>query len=326
MGFSAVGIITLVLGILAGPPVADAQRPPTVPRIGFLSVHAGPSPRLEAFQQGLRELGYVEGRNIGLEYRWAAGSYDRLPDLAAELVRLKVDIIVAGGTPAAQAAKNATSTIPIVFVELGDPVESGLVASFGRPGGNLTGLSILAPELSGKRLEVLTEVVPGVTHVAALANPANPAVLPQVKETQVAARALGVQLQLLEARDPHELDNAFSAMTRERPEALIVVPDGLLYTHRNRIADFAVKSRLPVLYPNSLFMDSGALISYGPSHADQYRRAATYVDKILKGDRPADLPVEQPMKFELVLNLKTAKALGITMPPSLLLLANEVIQ
>jgi len=319
-------LITFALGLLVAPLAAEAQPPAKVTRIGFLSVHAGPSPRLEGFRQGLHELGYVEGRDIVLEYGWAGGNYARLPDLAAELVRLKVDIIVAGGSPAAQAAKNATSLIPIVFVELSDPVESGLVASLARPAGNLTGLSILGPELSAKRLEVLKNAIPGVTRVAALANTANTAVLPAVKETQVAAQTSGVQLQLLAVRDPTELDNAFSAMTRERPEALIVVPDGLLYTYRNRIADFAAKRGLPVIYPNSLYMDAGGLMSYGPSGRDMLRRAATYVDKILKGAKPADLPVEQPMTFELVINLKTAQTLGLTIPPLLFFQADEVIR
>ena len=309
---------------------AHAQQPKKAARIGILRSDS-PSPNapvetLVAFRGGLRELGYVEGQNIFLEYRWAEGRYERLPDLAAELVRLKVDVISTTATPATNAAKQATKTIPIVFVNVSDPVASGLVASLARPGGNITGLTNISSDLSGKQLELLKESVPGATRVAVLWNPANPAAALQLKETEAAARSLKVQLQLQEVRDPKDLDTAFSAMTRGRPNALFVLADPMLSTYRSRIADLAVRGRLPTIYWLRSFTDAGGLMSYGPSNADLNRRAATYVDKILKGTKPADLPVEQPTKFEFVINLKTAKQIGLTIPPNVLARADRVIK
>ncbi len=323
-------LLVLALGILSAPLGTDAQPPAKVPRIGFLSPSSPSDPRsqrrLEAFRRGLRELGYVERQNIDIEYRWAEAKYDRLPDLAAELVRLRVDIIVAAAVPAIQAAKEATRTIPIVMAIVIDPVATGLVASLARPGGNITGLSIMAPELVGKQLELLKEVVPKVSRVAVLWNPTNAGSPPQLREAEVAARALGVRLQPLEARDPTEIDSAFAAMAKERAGALIVLVDSTLGDHRARIAALATRSRLPSMYGITEHAEAGGLMAYGPSLRDSFRRAATYVDKILKGAKPADLPVEQPTKFELVINLKTAKALGLTIPQSILIRADHVIQ
>jgi putative tryptophan/tyrosine transport system substrate-binding protein len=301
-----------------------------VPRIGFLSL-TSPSdrpPLLDAFRQRLRELGWVEGQNIVIDYRYAEGRVDRLPDLAAELVRLKVDLIVASaGTQAATAAKNATETIPIVMIYVRDPVGTGLIASLARPGGNVTGVSGSAGlELFAKQLELLKETVPKIRRVAILSNPDNAYHQLAIREVNVAARSLGVQLQLLEARGPNEFDGAFAAMAKERVGALLVLSDAIFGSHRTRLADLAARSRLPAAYGVRESVEAGGLMSYGPSLLDSYRQAATYVDKILKGAKPADLPVEQPMKFELVLNLKTAEALGLTIPPLILFQADEVIR
>jgi putative ABC transport system substrate-binding protein len=285
------------------------------------------SPYLDAFRQGLRELGWVEGQNIVIDYRFAEGRFDRLPDLAAELVRLKVDIIVAATTPAAAAAKKATETIPIVMISVGDPVGLGLIASLARPGGNATGLSYsVGLETIGKGLELLKETVPKVRRVAILSNPANPFQPLAISEVNVAARSLGLQLQLLEARGPNDFDGAFAAMATERVGALLVVADSMFLLHRTRLADLAARSRLPAAYGTRENVEAGGLMSYGASVRDLYRRSAAYVDKILKGAKPGDLPVEQPTKFELVINLKAAKALGLTIPPSVLGRADEVIQ
>ncbi len=284
---------------------------------------------LEAFRQGLRERGYVEGQNIVIEYRSADGKIERFARLATELVRLKVDLIVAGNTPMARAAQQATTTIPIVAGAMGDPVGDGLVASLSRPGGNITGLTFLGPELVPKRLGLLKEAIPRISRVAALWHPGafgERTTQDMLKETDAAARSLGVHLQLVEVRGPNELDRAFSTMTKERGEALMMFPSTMLFNERRRIVDLAAKSRLPAMYPARQFVELGGLISYGASLTDLTRRAAIYVDKILKGAKPADLPVEQPSKFELVINLKTAKALGLTIPPSLLGRADEVIQ
>jgi len=330
MRLTTVGIIvTFTLALLAVPHASKAQPPGRVPRIGMLwfgSPVVGPSPHLEAFRQGLRELGYTEGQNIVIETRHAAMRPALLPDLAANLVLSKVDVIVAAGDPAIYAARHATSTIPIVMVAGADPVGSGLVASLARPGGNLTGSSALSPELSGKRLQLLTEALPGVSRVAVLWNPADPAKALDVRETQAAGQALGVQLQLLEVRGPEEFESAFAAMTRDRAEALITLGDPLTVSHRMRIVDLAAKSRLPTMYDVREFVEAGGLMAYGPSLADLFRRAAAYVDKILKGGKPGTLPVEQPMKFELIIDLKTARALGLTLPQSVLFLADQVIQ
>jgi putative ABC transport system substrate-binding protein len=321
-------LVSLAGGLLAAPLAAEAQPAGKVPRMGFLSPTSPSSDagRLAAFREGLRELGYVEGQNIAIESRWAEGNYDRLPGLAADLVRLKVDVIVTYGTPASHAAKRATGSIPIVMAGAIDPVASGLFTSVARPGGNLTGLSLMAPELVGKQLEILKDVVPKVSRVALLGNPANGGNAPQVRHAQDAARALGMRLQPLKARGPSEIDTAFAAMTNERAGAVIVLVDAMLLDHRTRIADLAARRRLPAVYGLSDHAEAGGLMAYGPNRLDMFRRAATYVDKILKGAKPGDLPVEQPTKFALVINLKTAKAVGLTIPKSLLLRADEVIQ
>ena len=282
--------------------------------------------KCEAFQQGLREFGYVEGQNIAIEYHYADGKFDRLPDLVAELVRLPMDVIVTGGENAARVAQDATHTIPIVVVAGVDPIGVGLVASLAQPGGNITGVSLISAELGGKRLELLKEAVPTASRVAVLFNPANISAIHQWREMEGAGRSLGVQLHAMEVRQADELERAFATATSEGAGALIVFRDFFIETHRTRILHLAAKSRLPVMSVQREFVDDGGLMSYGPRLADMYRRAATYVDKILKGANPGDLPMEQPMKFELVINLKTAKALGITIPPHLLVFADEVIQ
>ena len=320
---------TVSVGLLAAPLAADAQQAGKVPRIGFLGV-TSPSdrpPLLDAFRQRLRELGWVEGQNIVIDYRYAEDRVDRLPDLAAELVRLKVDLIVSMGTQGVTAAKNATETIPIVMIAVRDPVGTGLIASLARSGGNVTGVSGSAGlEIVAKQLELLKETVPKIRRVAILSNPANAYHQLAIREVNVAARSLGVQLQLLEARGPNEFDGAFAAMAKERVGALLVLSDAIFGSHRTRLADLAARSRLPAAYGVRDSVEAGGLMSYGPSILDSYRQAATYVDKILKGAKPADLPVEQPMKFELVLNLKTAEALGLTIPPLILFQADEVIR
>jgi putative ABC transport system substrate-binding protein len=280
----------------------------------------------EAFRHGLRDLGYVEGQNIALEYRFAAGQNERLPELAAELVHLQVDMIVTNSGAAAQAARDATETIPIVMAAGGDLVRLGVVASLAQPGGNLTGLSIMTQELDGKRLELLKEALPHVSRVAVLWNASNPARPDAFREIEATARGLGLQLHSLAVWHPDELDSAFAAMSREGAEALITLGDAVLWNQRARVVALAAQHRLPAVFDAREFADAGGLMAYGPHVPDSYRRAASFVDKILKGAKPADLPVEQPTKFELVLNLTTAKALGIMMPPSLLLLADEVIQ
>ncbi len=322
--------ITLLLGGLFNPVAAEAQQAAKVARIGFLSGCLACGPHLpEAFRQGLRDLRYVDGQNLVIEYRDAEGKLERLPALAAELVALKVDVILAAGEPHALAAKQATRTLPIVFVFAPDPVTSGLVTSLARPGGNVTGLSALTPELVGKRLELLTQVVPGVSRVAVLWQPGASGERTEkdvLKGAEVAARVLGVRLQFVEARGPADIDGAFLDMTRARAGALTVLSTPMFIIERRRLVDLAAKNRLPALYPTRESVDAGGLMSYGPSLADSFRRAATYVDKILKGAKPGDLPVEQPTKFELVINLKTAKALGLTIPPSLLQRADQVIE
>jgi putative ABC transport system substrate-binding protein len=279
-----------------------------------------------AFLEGLHDLGYVEGQNLVIEYRGAEGQHEQFPDLVAELVRLKVDVLVVPNTPAALAAKQATRTIPIVMPSMGDPLGTGLVASLARPGGNITGLSGIQPELVGKQLEFLKAVLPTVSRVAVLWNPANPVAALHVRAADVAAQALGVQLHLVEARGPDAFDRAFASTTSAHAGALLVVPDALFLQHRRRLAELAATSHLPTLHSGRPYVEAGGLLAYGASQAAQWRRAATYVDKILKGAKPGDLPVEQPTKFELVINLKTAQALGLTMPPSILFQADEVIR
>jgi putative ABC transport system substrate-binding protein len=324
-------LLTSLAGALAAPLAAEAQQAAKVARIGLLALNLAAAPHLpEAFRQGLRDLGYVEGRNIVIEYRDAEGKPERLPALAAELVALKVDVIVAPGTPQALAAKQATRTLPIVFASgASDPVTSGLVTSLARPGGNVTGLTGLGPELVGKCLEQLTQAVPGVTRVAVLWQPGplgERTEKEMLKGAEVAGRALGVRLQFVEARGPAEFDRAFSDMTRAHASALTVLGSAMFFNERRRLVDLAAEHRLPTVYTVREYVDAGGLMSYGPNLADLFRRAATYVDKILKGARPADLPVEQPTKFDLVINLKTARTLGLTIPPSLLARADQVIE
>src|SRR5262245_47348708 len=329
MWCSAVGVIVmLTLSLLATPLAAEAQSPRKAHRIGFLwnSSPSLTSHLLEAFRHGLSERGYVEGEHFTIESRYAEGNPALLPGLAAEVVGLQVEVIVTSGAQAVQAVRQATNTIPVVMVAIGAPVEAGFVTSLARPGGNLTGLSLVAPELSGKRLELLKETVPALVHVAVLANPANPVTAVELRETQRAAQALQVQLHVMEVRSPHDLDTAFSALRSLRADALMLLLDPMFISQRARLAELTVTSRLPAMYALREDAEAGALMAYGPHFPDLFRRAATYVDKILKGAQPADLPVEQPTKYELVLNLKTARTLGLTFPPHLLVLADKVIQ
>jgi putative ABC transport system substrate-binding protein len=329
MWCSTVGLIViLALSILMAPLTADSQPPTKMHRIGILSLGSKPTADtlFETFQQGLRDLGYVEGQNIAFERRYGEWSDKRLRDLATELVRLNVDVILARGTPPAQAAKRVTTRIPIVFWAVADPVEAGLVASLSRPGGNLTGLTILAPEQSGKRLELLTEAVPGVSRVAVLWNPADRYAALEVRVMEAAAQGLGVQLQSLEVRDPGEFERAFEAATRDGAGALSILATPFIVQNLDRIVHLALQHRLPAIFWMQQFAEAGGLMAYGPNQRDLLRRAAALAGKILQGAKPADLPVEQPMRFELVINLKTAKELGLTIPPSILFQADEVIQ
>jgi putative ABC transport system substrate-binding protein len=320
--------IATATAILVAPLAAEAQPAAKVPRIGFLgnSTAALEANLVGPFREGLRELGYVEGRNILIEYRWAEGKYERFPALIDELVALKVDVIVTAGTPASLAVKRTTTSIPLVMVAVGDPIGVGLVASLARPGGNATGLSAIAPELEGKRLELLRQVVPKLSHIAVLWNPDNSLHVGSLKETRAAAQVLGIKVQLLGVRVSEEFPAAFAAILRERPGALLVLADRLFLHNRARIVDFEAKHRLPGVYAYRELVEAGGLMSFGPSYAGMHRRAAYYVDKILKGTKPADLPVEQPSKFELMINLKAAKALGLTIPQSLLQRADQIIQ
>ncbi len=322
-------VVTLALVILLAPLAAESQPAGKVYRIGILGNVPPTTPEgriWDALLQGLRELGYVEGQNITIERRFSEGKYERLPDLAADLVRLKVDVIVAPASDPVIAAKHATRTIPIVMMSHPDPVGSGLVASLARPGGNVTGLSTLYPEIVGKHLELLKEILPRASRVAVLWNPTNTVHPLLLGEAKIAARSLRVRLQILEARGPDEFQSAFATMTRERASALLVLSDGMFLLHPTRLAELAAKQRLPAMFGLREYAEAGGLMAYGASLRDNFRRAATYVDKILKGAKPADLPVEQPTRFELVINLKTAKALGITFPPSILIRAPEVIK
>ena len=319
-------IIVLLLGLtLASVHLAGAQQPKKAYRVGFLSPLESPQ-YFEAFRRGMRELGYAEGQNLIIDYRSAKGMPERFPDLAAELVRLKVDIIVAASGGGALAAKKATGTIPIVMGQTGDPIASGLVASLARPGGNVTGLTALAIELTGKRLELLKEAVPKASRVAVLSTPASTENEASMTSMEEAARSLGVQLRAIEVRDVRDFEKVFSTITKERSGALMVLTGPLLTTNRRRIVELAAKNRLPAMYGISEFVDAGGLMFYGASLSDMYRRAAVYVDKILKGTKPADLPVEQPTKFEFVINLKAAKQIGLTIPPNLLARADRVIR
>jgi len=310
--------------------LAEAQQPKKVPRIGYLSAGSGAaehSPRAEAFRQGLRDLGYVEGKNIAIEHRGAEGKLARLPDLAAELVAIKVDVIVTGGNSAIRAAKKATSAIPIVMPHTADPVGDGFVVSLARPGGNITGLTSSAGyELSGKRLELLKETIPKADRVAVLRDPANLGTAQSLKETETAARSLKVHVESLEVRNSKDFEAAFQAAATKHIDALMVLAGGLFNSHRSRIVSLAAKSRLPAMYSEQEYVLVGGLVSYATNIEDLYRRTATYVDKILKGAKPADLPVEQPTKFEFVINLKTAKQIGLTIPPNVLARADRVIR
>ena len=324
-------MIILTIGLLAAPFPSHAQQPTKVYRIGVLGGPPPPSPLSDrdwgAFREGLRERGYIEGQNLVIEYRWTGGQLERAPALAAELVGLKVDLIVAAASPRVRAAMEATSTIPIVMVYVPDPVVSGLVASLARPGGNVTGLTFtVGPDLVGKHLQLLKEAVPKLSRVAVLLDPASPYYPANLRETQAAAQALGMTLLSYEVRAPEEFEGAFSAMTKARAKALLMLPHPFLFFHAQRIAELAAKSRLPAVYPYREVVEVGGLMAYAANAPSMMRRAATYVDRILKGTKPADLPVERPTKFELVINLKTAKALGLTIPQSLLLEADEVFK
>jgi putative ABC transport system substrate-binding protein len=305
--------------------IAEAQKSAKVPKIGFLSGGLR-GPIHEAFRQGLRELGYVEGKNIVIEYRWAEGKFERLSGLAADLARLKVDVIVAPITLDALAAQQATSTIPIVMALSTDPVGTGLVASLARPGGNITGLTTLSPELNGKRLELLKETVPKLARVGVIWNLTNPDKALEFEQIEVTARQLKLQLQSLEVRSLDDFEKAFRGATAKSPGALLTLTDTLTMTHQSQIVELAAKRRLPAMFQTGDFVDAGGLMSYGPNDADLFRRTATYVDKILKGAKPADLPVQQPTKFELVINLKTAKKIGLTVSPEMLFRADKVLK
>jgi putative tryptophan/tyrosine transport system substrate-binding protein len=318
-------LFILAVVILAFVYTAEAQQAKKIPRIGFLAVNPATS-RQEAFREGLHELGYVEGKNIVIEWRTADGQSDRLPDLAAELVRLKVDAIVTAGAASTRPAKAATVTIPIVMALDNDPVGSGFVASLARPGGNITGLSQMAPELAGKRLELLKEVVPRLLRVAVLGEFKNPGNAQALKATELAAVAFGLQLQSLDVRSPKDIETAFREASKGRADAALVLGGPITTAQQGHIVELATKNRLPVIYPQSDYMDAGGLMFYGPSISDLYRRAAVFVDKILKGAKPADLPVEQPTKFEFIINLKAAKQIGLTIPPNVLVRADKVIR
>ncbi len=317
-------IMALALGIIAAPHSALAQQASMIPRIGLIRLGSPPDPLADAFVQGLHDLGYVEGQNITIEYRWAEGKPDRILDLTAELVRLSVDIIVTSGALGGRAAKQATSTIPVVIPTVTDPVAAGLVASLARPGGNITGLSIMATELSEKRMEVLKEVFPKLSRVSVLRDPRLPPT--DLPSTETAARALGLRLQILEMREITDLEDALAAAKRGHAGALDILSSAFFFAHRSRIVEAVAKAQLPAMYEHKDFVAVGGFLAYGPSLPALFRRAATYVDRILKGAKPADLPVEQPSKFELAINLKTAKALGLTIPQSVLIRADEVIQ
>ena len=321
-----VAVILLAVGV-----TAEAQQPKQVPRIGYLtgSSASARSARIEAFGQGLRELGYVEGKNIVIEYRYAEEKLDRLPVLAAELLRLNVEVIVTGGPAVTRAVKEATATIPIVMTQDPDPVGSGFVASLARPGGNITGLSTLSPEISGKRLELLKEIVPKLSRVAVLGTSTRSGTAQELKEVELAGGAFGVELQYLDVLDPKDIETAFRAASKGRVDAvLMLVSGGIVDAHRTTIVELAVKTQLPVIYGTGgrAFVEAGGLMTYGVNINDLDRRAATYVDKILKGTKPADLPVEQPIKFEFIINLKAAKQIGLTIPPNVLSRADKVIK
>jgi ABC-type uncharacterized transport system substrate-binding protein len=312
----------------AWPLAARAQQAGKIPRVGFMgnSTAALEANLVGPFRDGLRELGYQEGRNIVIEYRWADGKYERFPALVAELLAVPVDVIVTAGTPATLAVKKATSRVPLVMIAVGDPVGTGIVPTLARPGGNITGLSSIAPDLEGKRLELLREVIPKLSHVTLFLNPLNPFHAVSMRQAFAAAQALGIKLQALEVRTSGELEGAFAAIVRTKPDALLILADRVFLHNRKRVMDFATEQRLPSVNAYREVVEAGGLMSYGPSYEDMHRRAADYVDKILKGAKPGDLPVEQPTKFTLILNLKSARALGIDVPPMLIARADEVIE
>jgi ABC-type uncharacterized transport system substrate-binding protein len=321
-------LATMTSSLLGVPIAAGAQPAGKIPRIGFLG---NATPALEAhlvgpFREGLRDLGYVEGQNIVIDYRWADGDYARLPGLIAELIAQRVDVIVTAGTPASLAVKKATTSVPLVMVAVGDPVATGLVASLGRPGGSITGLTSIAAEMEGKRLELLREVIPRISHIAVLWNAASPIQVIQERETRAAAQVLGMKYLSLGVRTREEIEDAFATIVKDRPGALLVLADRLFLYHRARLMSFATQHHLPGVHAYRELVEAGGLMSFGPNYAGMHRRAAYFVDKILKGAKPGDLPVERPATFELVVNLKAAKALGLTIPPSVLLRATEVIQ
>jgi putative tryptophan/tyrosine transport system substrate-binding protein len=319
-------LITLLGGVMASWPLAvGAQQTSKLPSLGFLTAGRD-SPGLPALLEGLGQFGWIEGKTIAVEYRYAENRNDRLPELAAELVRLNVDVIVAAGTLAPLAAKRATATIPIVMTSAGDPLGTGLVSGLARPGGNVTGLSLMSPDISGKRLELIEQIVPDVARVAIMWNATNPYPALVFRQTENAARQLKLEVQSLEVHTPDDVTSALEAAVREKANALITVEDPLTVNYRKQIADFAIKNRVPTMSGLREYVDAGGLLSYGPALADLYRRAAGYVDKILKGAKPSELPVEQPTKFELVINLKTAKTLGVTIPPDMLAIADAVIE
>jgi putative ABC transport system substrate-binding protein len=320
-------LVTLALALFAAPLAAEAQPVGKIPRMGFLGGASAPgyASQLIALREGLHDLGYDEGRSIVIEYRWAEGRYDRLPGLATELVRLKVDVIVTQGVPAARAAKNATRTIPIVMAISGDAVTTGLVTSIAHPGGNITGSTFFLPELNAKRVELLKEAVPRISRMAVLANADNPAMASALKAMEATANSLKIEFQAVEVRGPEEFPGVFSAMVKRRVEAVAVIEDGMLLANARQVADLAVKHRLPTIGFRE-YVDAGGLLAYAVNFPAIWRRAAVFIDKILKGARPGELPVEQATRFDFVVNVKTAKALGLTIPPAVLARADEVIQ
>ncbi|MGH7872813.1 MAG: ABC transporter substrate-binding protein [Candidatus Binatia bacterium] len=320
--------IPLIVAVIVVATMVEAQQTTNLPRIGFL-FSLSPNvntDRIEAFRHGLRELGYVDGKNVVIEYRYAEGKRDRLNELAAELARLKVAVIVSGGPAVTRPAKEATHTIPIVMAQDSDPVGNKFVASLARPGGNITGLSALAPEISGKRLEILKEILPKLSRAAIFGTSTFPGNKQSLKETELAAGAVGVQIHYLDVRTAEDIETAFRESTKKRPDAAVVLAGAVIFSQRTRIAGLAVKNRLPVIFPQSEYVEDGGLLSYAPNYPDLFRRAATFVDKILKGAKPSDLPVEQPTKFELIINLKAAKQIGLTIPPNVLARADRVIR
>ena len=321
-------ILAFVVTFAFGGAVAMAQQPTKIPRIGFLvgGSLSSNTARIAAVSQGLRELGYVEGRNIVIDWRFAEGKLDRLAALAAELVSLKVDVILTGGAVPTRSAKEASASIPIVMTQEPDPVGSGVVASLARPGGNVTGLSTLAPELSGKRLELLKEIVPKIARVAVFGTSTQPGNAESLREVELAAGAFGVKLQYLDLLDPKDIETSFRAATKGRADAVLALASAVLISQHAQVVELAVKNRLPAMYPQTEYTEAGGLMNYGPNTPDLWRRAATYVDKILKGTKPADLPVEQPKKFEFIVNLKAAKQIGLTIPPNVLVRADRVIR